>query len=60
MYGEFAGMIEIMSGDIIAGKLPPRVAALVKEWCSTNKELLLKNWELSQTNGDFIAVPPLE
>lgn len=59
-YGEYAAMVSIDEGEVVAGKLPNRVSSLVKEWCEENKELLLKNWEISKTDGDFIVIPPLE
>ncbi|MCI0413724.1 DUF4160 domain-containing protein [bacterium] len=60
MYGEFAAMVAIADGEVLAGKLPARVSALVKEWALLNKELLLKNWEIARQEGDLIPVPPLE
>jgi Domain of unknown function (DUF4160) len=60
MYGEYAGMVDIANGEVLSGKLPPRVSSIVKEWASINKELLLKNWDIAQADGDFIPVPPLE
>ena len=60
MYGEYAAMIGILDGEVLAGKLPPRVAALVKEWAHLNQDLLLKNWEIAKVGGDLIQVPPLE
>ncbi len=60
IYGDYGAMVSIDSGEVLSGKLPPRVSGLVKEWSLVNKELLLKNWEISKGNGDFIQVPPLE
>lgn len=60
MYGEYAAMVNINDGEVLSGKLPPRVKALVKEWAEINRELLLKNWEISKTDGDLLSVPPIE
>jgi len=60
MYGEYAAMVRISDGEVLAGKLPPRVAALVKEWGLLNRDVLLKNWEIARQEGDLLPVPPLE
>jgi hypothetical protein len=60
MYGEYAAMVGILDGAVLAGRLPPRVTALVKEWALLNQELLLRNWELARTEQDLLQVPPLE
>ncbi len=60
IYGEYAAMVGIEDGNVIAGKLPKRASELVKEWAEINKILLLKNWELAQNDGDLIPVPPIE
>lgn len=60
MYGEYAAMIQIMDGEVLSGKLPPRVAGLVKEWALLNQDLLFKNWEIAKAGGDLLQVPPLE
>jgi hypothetical protein len=60
MYSEYAAMVGIEDGDVLAGKLPPRVSSLVKEWALLNKQLLLKNWEIARHGGDLLPVPPLE
>ena len=60
IYGEYAAMVGITEGEVLSGKLPRRVAALVKEWALLNKDLLLKNWEIARLEGDLLPVPPLE
>jgi hypothetical protein len=60
IYGEYAAMVGILDGEVLSGRLPPRVAALVKEWTLPNQELLLKNWEIAKVGGDLMPVPPLE
>ena len=53
-------MVGVMDGEVLSGKLPRRVAALVKEWALLNQELLLKNLEIAKIEGDLLQVPPLE
>jgi len=38
--------IEITSGKVLAGNLPPKVLKLIIEWRERHKGELLKNWEL--------------
>jgi hypothetical protein len=44
-YQGFTASVEISSGNIIAGNLPRKVAAIVKEWCETHRTELINNWE---------------
>lgn len=44
-YQGFAASVEIKTGDVLVGKLPRKVAAIVKEWCETHREELLANWD---------------
>ena len=46
-YGEFEAIVEIKSGKIIKGKLPPKAIKLVEEWRKKN---------LSGLNSAWIAV----
>jgi hypothetical protein len=38
-------LVELSSGNIIAGDLPRKVAAIVSEWCETHRIELMNNWE---------------
>jgi hypothetical protein len=44
-YQGFTALVEISSGNVIAGDLPRKVAAIVKEWCETHCTELMNNWE---------------
>ena len=45
-YAEYNGQIEIKTGNILAGKLPPKERALTEEWRMLNEKALLENWQL--------------
>ena len=47
-YQGFEALIDISSGDVSQGKLPRKVAAIVKEWCHNDQEELLVNWQKAQ------------
>lgn len=38
--------VEIKTGSILGGKLPPKARALTEEWRLLNLESLLENWQL--------------
>lgn len=45
-YAEYNAQVEIKTGNILAGKLPPKARALTEEWRMLNEEALLENWQL--------------
>ena len=47
-YQEFEALVNIRTGDVIAGRLPYRVQAIVRGWCKRHHAALLANWELAQ------------
>lgn len=46
-YVEFEAIIEINTGKVLHGKLPPKAASLVQEWRKKNRNELTKAWELA-------------
>ena len=48
--------IEIQTGEILEGYLPPKALSMVREWIDLNKEDLLFMWE----THDFKKFSPLE
>ena len=50
-YGEFEAIIEIKSGKIIQGKLPPKAFKLVEEW---------RKKYLSELNSAWVAVAAMK
>jgi hypothetical protein len=56
IYGEYDGLIDIQTGEMIEGDLPERALALTKEWVSRHKTDLLEIWNTQQ----FRHLPPLE
>ncbi len=45
-YAEYRAQVEMKSGNILAGKLPPKARALTEEWRIINLDALLENWNL--------------
>jgi hypothetical protein len=53
-YGDHQALIAIDTLDVIAGKLPKRVKALVVEWVLENKEQSLIDWQLAKLHHPLI------
>jgi hypothetical protein len=61
-HAEYAGQrakIEIGSGALIAGSLPPRALALAREWEELHRDELLANWSLAAQMQPVNPVAPL-
>lgn len=43
----------------MAGKLPPKIKSLVKEWRTKNKDKLLEDWDRAQKSQELISIDPL-
>jgi hypothetical protein len=56
IYGEYIGLFEIHSLEMIEGDLPANAKRLVVEWGQKNKSELLQMWN----NQNFHKLPPLE
>ena len=56
LYGEDIAAVEIQTGDILEGKLPPKALSMVREWTELHKNDLLQIWKTQE----FIKLPPLE
>ena len=56
MYGENMASVDIKTGEVLEGKLPPNALAMVREWVSHNREALLTIWNTQE----FRSLSPLE
>jgi hypothetical protein len=56
IYGEFNGVFEINTLEMIEGDLPARAQRLVLEWAERYREELLQMWETQE----YKALPGLE
>ncbi|WP_044408659.1 DUF4160 domain-containing protein [Thiomicrospira microaerophila] len=43
-YQGFEGLVEIKTGEVKEGRLPRKVANIVKEWCLEHQQELMANW----------------
>lgn len=56
VYGEYVGLFNIDTLEMIEGDLPNRAKNLIIEWAAINKEEMKKMWE----KQEFHKLPPLE
>jgi hypothetical protein len=52
--------VRISPVSLMAGRLPPRVLALIVEWASLHETELLANWERCSRREPPLPIPPLE
>jgi len=48
VYGEYNGLFDLDTFDLIEGDLPPRAIKLVKEWGEEYKDILKEMWETKE------------
>ena len=60
VYGEFEAVIDIETGEVIAGELPKRALSLVSEWQNVHIDELRENWQLAREHKELKKIPPLE
>ncbi len=56
LYGEDMAEIDIQTGEIMEGHLPPKALSMVREWTAIHKNDLLHMWETQE----FKSLSPLE
>ena len=47
-YQGFEALVNIASGEIAEGKLPRKVASIIREWCIEHQIELQDNWQRAQ------------
>ncbi len=56
IYGEDVAAIDIQTGKVMDGYLPPKALSMVNEWIEINKKELLNIWETQE----FKFIEPLK
>ncbi|MBQ3334379.1 MAG: DUF4160 domain-containing protein [Eubacteriaceae bacterium] len=56
IYNEDMAAIDIQTGDVLEGHLPPKALAMVREWVDIHQTDLLRMWETQE----FKTLSPLE
>jgi hypothetical protein len=60
VYAEHQAKIGISNGEIIEGKLPRRVLALVRKWRKLHAQELAEAWHLAQAREPLPKIEPLD
>lgn len=56
IYGEYAGVIDVATGEMLEGDLPQRALGMVSEWVALHRAELMEMWNTQNIR----ALPPLE
>jgi hypothetical protein len=59
-YGAFEAVVAIDTGEVVEGRLPPRVLGLVQEWREYHKAELTEDWNLARDRKALKRIEPLE
>ncbi|NQZ33988.1 MAG: DUF4160 domain-containing protein [Oceanospirillaceae bacterium] len=60
IYGEHEAQICINTLEILKGKLPKRVLAMVIEWAIEHRTELSADWQLAELHKPLCKIEPLE
>ena len=58
-YGGYEAVISIVTLEVLAGKLPPRVMRLVRIWARVHQAELHANWERARRGVALETIAPL-
>lgn len=59
-YGEHEAVVDISTGELIAGWLPRRARALILQWVKVHGQELMENWRACETNRPLKTIAPLD
>ena len=60
IYNDYGALVSLETGEAFRGKLPKKVAQLVKEWIELHREELYEDWRLAQAERELRHIEPLE
>lgn len=59
-YSGEEGVFEIVSGEMVQGKLPVKVIKMVKKWIDIHQDELMADWENAKNGGKIFKITPLK
>jgi uncharacterized protein DUF4160 len=59
IYAEHGALIEIESGALIEGSIPPRALRLVRQWARLHRDELMANWRRARAGQTTKRIEPL-
>lgn len=60
IYGEHEALVEISTGHVYKGFLPPKALQLVNEWRCQHLDELMEAWRCSRDELPIKSIEPLE
>ena len=58
-FGEYEGVFDLNSGDMLVGEFPHKETKLVQTWILLRQSELLANWQLAIEGEELYKVEPL-
>jgi len=59
-YSGKEGVFEILTGNMIQGKLPIKITNMVQKWIDIHQEELLKDWSFAAEGKTIFKITPLK
>ncbi|HWW25168.1 MAG TPA: DUF4160 domain-containing protein [Caulobacter sp.] len=59
-YQDFEALLDIWTGEVIAGGLPRAAARLVDDWIALNQAALAENWDRAYNDKLTFRIPGLD
>ena len=59
-YGDREVRVDIGTGGILSGTIPPGAERLVAEWLALHRNELIQNWQLAANRQPLRRIAPLE
>lgn len=59
-YGEYKAVVQIATGRVLAGRLPPRVKRILLEWLRLRRVEVMRTWIIARDQRIPPRVRPLE
>lgn len=59
-YQGFEALLDVHTGELIAGDLPKRPLALVREWLELRRSDIIRNWNRAQALQPLERIPGLD
>lgn len=56
IYGEYFGVINIQTANMLEGDLPNKALSMAQEWTALHRDELMKIWQTQE----FKVLPPLD
>lgn len=59
-YGEYKGVVDIQTCEVVQGDLPRRQVRLVQAWTELHQDELMADWQLVMNGEKPFSIEPLQ